>query len=57
VSGGKPLSSTTDKRLPYNPPTVTKLTSEEAQAALESRVTPGDEQAEKLREVVKPELE
>jgi spore germination cell wall hydrolase CwlJ-like protein len=57
VSASKRFPSTIHKRRPYNRPTVTKLTHEEAQAALVSKVAPGDERAEKPREGVKSDLE
>ena len=45
------------KCLSYNRPTVTKLTPEDARDILESKVVPGDKQAQKLREAIMAELD
>jgi len=45
------------KRRPYKKPALTKLTTEETKAVLEAKSIPGDEQAGKVREAIKSELE
>jgi hypothetical protein len=50
------LSNARKKRKPYNAPTVTKLTPEEAKAALEATGLPDDEKVPKPVEAVKLRL-
>ena len=49
--------SSIPKRLPYQKPTAAKLTLDEATEVLESKAIADDEQAEKLRDAIKSELE
>jgi hypothetical protein len=51
VSPRKSVPPSVPKRR-YSPPTLTKLTPEEALAALKERSIPGDEQAKKLRDAI-----
>ena len=58
MSASKPVpNSTHRRRKPYKKPTATKLTLEAAKTALEAKSIPGDEQAEKLLEAIKTQLE
>ena len=50
------LSSVPKKRRPYNRPTLTKLTPEEAKTALEAKGLPDDANVQKLMEAVKLRL-
>jgi hypothetical protein len=57
VSAKSGLSTVPKKRRPYNKPTVTKLTPEEAKTALEAKGVPEDENVQKLLEAVKLRME
>ena len=50
------LSNAPKKRKPYNAPTLTKLTPEEAKTALEAKALPDDENVPKLKEAAKLRL-
>jgi hypothetical protein len=56
VSKSKPVLSSVPKRKPYNRPTVTKLTPEEAKAVLEAKGIPGNEEARQLLEAIRLRL-
>jgi hypothetical protein len=56
VSAKSGLSSVPKKRRPYNRPTLTRLTPEEAKTALEAKGVPDDENVQKLMEAVKLRL-
>jgi hypothetical protein len=50
------LSSAPKKRKPYNAPTLTRVTPEEAKTALDAKGLPDDENVPKLMEAVRLRL-
>jgi hypothetical protein len=56
VSAKSGLSRAPKKRKPYNAPTLTKLTPEEAKDALKAKGLPDDENVQKIMEAVKLRL-
>lgn len=58
MSASKPVpNSTHRRRKPYKKPTVTRVTPEAAKTILEVKSIPRDEQADKLLEAIRTQLE
>lgn len=57
MCSSKPVPYRAPQRRLYEPPTLTKMTAEEAEVLLKSKALPGDREGEELLQIIKAKRE